>query len=73
MKKVIKYVIFPGKVVSQHDRDVHFVDAHTLMELYRVDPRECVIYYGDDRDRGKTFKGLITLHPRYDGNYEIPK
>jgi hypothetical protein len=73
MKKVIKYVVFPGIVASQHDNDTHFIDAQTLMELYRVDPRECVIYHGDNRDLGKSFKGLITLHPRYDGKYEIPK
>lgn len=69
----LKYVIFPGPVTSGNDGDVHFIDAPTLIRLYKVDPKECVIYHSDERDFGKSFKGLITLHPRYDGNYEIPK
>ena len=69
----IKYVVCPGKVHSQRDRDVHYINAEELMRLYGVDPRECVVCYGDDRDLGKSFKGLITLHPRYDGDYDPTK
>jgi hypothetical protein len=72
MEKIIKYVVIPGKVASEHDHDVHFIDAPTLMDLYKVDPKECVVLYGDDRDIGKDFRGLIQLHPHYNGNYELP-
>lgn len=73
MAKQIKYVVVPGRVISANDRDIHYIGAARLMVLYKVDPKECVVYYGDERDFGKNLEGLIRLYPRGDGNYELPK
>lgn len=69
---MIKYVVYPGKMRSKHDRDIHYISAPVLMELYKVDPKECVVSHGDSRDLGKDFTGLIPLYPRYNGKYEVP-
>lgn len=67
-----KYVVIPGWVRSQSDGELHFIDAPTLMQLYKIDPKECATMHGDFRDHGKDFNGLIRLRPRRDGKYEIP-
>lgn len=69
---MIKYVVIPGRVISQSDGQFHYIDAPTLIRLYNVDPNKCVVKYKDERDLGKDFKGLIPLRPRRDGKYEIP-
>lgn len=77
-----KYALHPGMVISKRDGDHHFIDAHQLARLYRVSPRECVVVprnveQGRERqhqlllDRIERM-GLIHLHPRYDGNYQLP-
>jgi hypothetical protein len=46
------------------------------MELYRVNPNECIVYMKGIYTRGYSMeylKTLIWLEPRYDGNYEIPR
>jgi hypothetical protein len=72
-KLTIKYVVIPGKIISRYDGDLHYINALKLMALYKVNPAECVIKYGDHRDSGRDFTGLIRLFPRSDGNYETPK
>lgn len=59
--------------MSKNDGQFHYINAPTLMRLYKVDPHECLIRYNDKRDHGKDFPGLIELRPRYDGDYEIPQ
>ena len=64
-----KYLVKAGWMTSKTDGDRHFISAKKLMDLYRVNPRECVIFsdkfkYLDDVD-------LIVLTPRYDGNYNL--
>ena len=69
MKAKVRYIIHPDFVISQSDGQEHFIDYIRLIELYRLDPRECV----DWRlctTRGK--EDDIHLYPRYDGKYEIP-
>lgn len=67
----IKYVVIPGRIRSVHDNDIHYIDAPTLMRLYNVDRKECIIRYNDFRDFGKNFDNLIELRPRSNGKYEI--
>lgn len=68
---MIKYVVIPGQVMSQSDGQIHYIDAPALMRLYKVNPKECVVKHGDQRDLGKDFSNLIRLRPRSNGDYEL--
>jgi len=63
-----RYLVMPGKVASKNDGNVHYVNARQLMDLYNVDPKECIIYKGD---QPLGYRNLIVLRPRYDGNYSL--
>ena len=68
----MKYIIHPGYVISKNDGDRHYIGYHKLIELYNVDPKECI----DARSlytRSKSCEDCIDLKPRYDGNYTLPK
>jgi hypothetical protein len=71
MARDVRYAVKPGMVPSANDRDWHYVGPIDLMRLYGVHPAECVIFYGDERDLGKSQGGLIELRPRRDGNYRV--
>lgn len=68
-----KYVLMGGYVKSRHDRDIHFISATKLRNLYGVKRDEC--YYCDETDRStfpKDVDSFIILRPKYDGNYQLP-
>jgi len=77
---MLRYVLHPGFVISQHDGQQHYIGPMTLARLYGVDIKQCVIYepapwwpssfYDYERKR---HEGLIHLTPRNDGKYDIPK
>lgn len=62
-----RYVVIPGWVASKYDGELHYIDAPTLMRLYRVKPSECVI----SSIGHKNGEGLIRLRPRHNGVYNI--
>lgn len=75
----IKYVICPGHVVSKSDGQSHYIGPMTLMQLYGVDPKECMIYepapwwtttYFRDTIQDRT--DLPHLRPSYHGKYNLP-
>lgn len=68
-----KYLLIGGHVVSKSDNDIHYISSKQLGELYRVNPQECIfIDHGTEDDiRGHDISKLITLRPRYDGNYQL--
>ena len=68
-----KYLLFPGDVRSKHDGDVHYIDAHTLAELYGVRFAECVVAKPGWTGRESLAKGLVHLRPRYHGDYSISR
>lgn len=75
----IKYVLFPGYVISQTDGDRHYIGPMQLAKLYHVDIQECTIYepapwWTESYYRSMSIKilGLIKLYPRNDGNYQVP-
>jgi hypothetical protein len=78
---IIRYVLCPGTIVSAKDGDVHFINAHTLAQLYGVRFDECVVYPAGDQEwhdkmrnhLRREFSHLPWLHPRYDGNYTLPR
>lgn len=67
-----KYVVCPGGIKSQYDGDLHHISAGRLMELYRVDPKDCFIMDSPEKMLGFRWEDYIQLRPRSDGNYELP-
>lgn len=65
MKK--KYAILPGYVFSRSDGDRHFITAKQLIQLYGVNPAECI-----EVGEGVDWTGFIPLSPRDDGDYSLP-
>ena len=66
---MIKYAVYPGLITSPSDGDTHFISAGQLMELHRVNQKECIVMRRNEpRSRGIA-KDLICLFPRGDGNY----
>lgn len=68
----MKYLIFPGEVLSQYDGDVHFVTAPELMNLYKVDPKDCIVVRDAGQLRGLVVGDYIPLHPQFSGDYTLP-
>lgn len=64
----IRYVIYPGYVISRADGDRHWVGYGQLVRLYRLNPAECVPL----RQHEVYPENVIHLGPRHDGHYEIP-
>ena len=66
----MKYVLVGG-IVKSKDGDVHKISAHKLLELYDLNPKDCILYnhpdgcefFGNDEDQ-------IWLEPRSEGDYK---
>lgn len=67
----LKYILRPGKMLSKHDRQVHYISAEQLASLYQVDPAECVTIHPGEKIPPR-FMHLEILAPRYDGKYFKP-
>lgn len=65
-----RYVLHPGRVISKHDGDIHFIGGPRLARLYGVDIRSCV--FGDVLGYREQV-GDVHLYPRDSGNYTLPK
>ena len=62
-----KYVLHGGHVKCK-DGDEHFISSHTLVRLYKLNPKDCIsafIY-----ERGQEVEGMVHLYPSSNGNYE---
>lgn len=70
-----RYLIYPGYVTSSQDGDGHWITAHELARLYKVDIRECEIapLHDGTYPRWTPPENLIPLRPRDDGDYTIPE
>lgn len=71
-----RYVLHPGPVRSKTDGDVHHISASQLIMLYRVNPRDCVVYPEGDAFRQRFWQdqpGDVHLYPRTSGNYTLPE
>lgn len=67
MTGAVRYVVWPGNVTSQHDKQTHYIGFAQLAQLYGVDPRECV---NGDQPGFIRRPGDLNLRPLYNGNYE---
>lgn len=65
---MIKYVLCPGYVTSNNDRQLHYVGGVDLIRLYNVNPFECIRL----KSIGSMRNEFIYLVPRQDGNYKLP-
>ena len=73
---MIKYVLCGRYITSPNDWQRHYVSGHRLIELYGLDPRECLVYDPDNpmhagiaNKKGKD--GLIWLYPKHNGQYDL--
>ena len=66
--KHVKYFVYPDYVISGYDGDKHYVDSHVLMELYKVNPRECMIFPRPESRPVDIPEHIKILRPRRDGN-----
>lgn len=69
-----KYICYGGYLPSKNDNDMHYISAYKLAQLYRINPRNCLmIDYWDkeEKTKGLDIGNRIELNPRYDGNYKI--
>lgn len=69
-----RFLVIGDEVYSATDGQVHYVSARRLVDLYGLDPRECVLVDRDQR-MGELLnlpQGLRVLRPRNDGNYRHP-
>ena len=60
-----KYVLCPGYVRSQFDKDEHYINEKQLAHLYGVKLEDCML----DTGKTRTDNSVIYLRPRYDGDY----
>ena len=65
-----KYLIFPGTIRSKRDGDEHYVTAHDIIYLYRVNHMECIIIRDKYDLRGIDQWEYIHLEPNWRGEYE---
>lgn len=69
-----KYLVAGGEVRSMRDGQLHYVDAHKLLELYGLDRRACVLVDKWNRNQlvGVDTSKLVALGPDPTGQYRIP-
>lgn len=64
-----KYILYPGYVRSKYDGELHLVTYGKLIELYKLNPKDCIdgskVFLFHEFNKNK----LIHLSPREDGNY----
>ncbi len=74
----IKYLVFPGYVVSKNDGDMHFISARQLIRLYGVQVDQCLVASSDPHtlnffiSRHHSLNKLINLKQDRSGNYKLP-
>jgi hypothetical protein len=71
--KAKKYAVFPN-YITDPTGVLEYVNDKQLIELYNVDPAECVTVHERSARafRRIDLDSLIQLHPREDGDYGIP-
>ena len=70
-----KYLVIGGLIHSMNDRDIHFISARRLVDLYRVRIEDCVLIDSvkcPDFFQYRNQKELTWLMPRSSGNYIVP-
>lgn len=68
-----RYILFPGKVMSSSDGQIHNVSTLQLLKLYKVPFAECRSYPESIRKTYIPQPGDIILRPDYSGKYTLPE
>lgn len=71
-----RYIIHPGIVYSEIDGDLHYIDAHRLIQLYRLNSKKDKIIVVRDTDHAAFVPrdGDVNLYPQIRGTkYNIIK
>lgn len=77
MEMMKKYIVYGGKVRSRHDKQIHYVSAGTLANLYRVNPKECIMIdystpeYWHKGYSEEFLRSLKVLKPKNNGDYTL--
>ena len=67
-----KYLCIGGHIRSRSDGQEHFIPAHRLPFLFKVNINECVLARDDnDRERIAPNRHLIILRPDESGQYNL--
>lgn len=63
-----RFFLWGGYVVSQYDRQRHYIAAGKLIALYGLPESRCVLAMGDARDEQR-MQQRVVLGPRTMGDY----
>lgn len=65
-----KFAVYPCAIRSKIDGQIHFISCRELVDLYKVDPSECVfVTDGVSEVELDMSTRLIPLVPRHNGDY----
>jgi len=66
-----RFVVIGGGVVSDRDRDTHYISPHRLCLLYGVNPSTAILAHDDDDPvlRGLRLEQMVILRPS--GSYDL--
>lgn len=77
-----KYLVFGGFIISKKDGQTHYIPARRVMELYKVDRKDCMLVDGPNDLRVISIrkaeqynprrKRAIELWPDPRGYYQLP-
>ena len=69
----IKYIVYGGVVKSINDDELHSVSPQRLIELYKLNPKDCKIVRSEKDLLGFDFSiyNPIVIKPRSNGNYNL--
>lgn len=62
----MKFILHPGKIKSVVDGDIHYISYNGLINLYGLNPKDCINF---GHNKGDIFEDHIHLYPLRDGNY----
>jgi len=70
-----KYLVIGGYVISQSDKEKHYVSAHRLCELYGIKQEDCDLVNEFKKGYSTSYRDLAKydkiLRPKNDGSYEL--
>jgi hypothetical protein len=66
----LKFVICPGYIFNRTDAQRHFISAHQLAALYKVNLNKCIVIH-ENEINSYQWPEYILLGPSHIGNYSI--
>lgn len=67
----MRYVLFPGCVISAKDGQDHYISGVKLAQLYDVNYRNSIVVFPGQEHLYKPGTADVALRPREDGNYSL--